>query len=205
MPANKLFFARYPIGNGQIYLSATGLENEDSNFGKHPVFVPLMFKIAFGSAKEQPIYYTATKDNVLESEKIELGANQSLKLVADNFEVIREMRQSNGKTLLYIADQVKRAGFYDVKKGDSTLAVVAFNDNRTESDMHYTAQSELQKLFGKQQVAFLDPKSDSIASAVSAKNNGTELWELCLILALVFIAIEILLVRFYHIQNHTNS
>jgi len=205
LPANKLFFARYPIGNGQIYLSATDLENEDSNFAKHPVFVPLMYKIAFASAKEQPVYYTATKDNVLESEKIELGANQSLKLVADNFEVIPEIRQSNGKTLLYIADQVKRAGFYDVKKGDSTLAVVAFNDNRTESDMHYTAQSDLQKLFGKQQVAFLDPKSDSIASAVSAKNNGTELWKLCLILALVFIAIEILLVRFYHIQTHTNQ
>ncbi|WP_316783259.1 BatA and WFA domain-containing protein [Pedobacter frigiditerrae] len=205
LPANQLFFARYPIGNGQVYLSATDLENEDSNFAKHPVFVPLMYKIAFASAKEQPVYYTATKDNVLESEKIELGANQSLKLVADNFEVIPEMRQSNGKTLLYIADQVKRAGFYDVKKGDSTLAVVAFNDNRTESDMHYTAQSDLQKLFGKQQVAFLDPKSDSIASAVSAKNNGTELWKLCLILALVFIAIEILLVRFYHIQTHTNQ
>jgi hypothetical protein len=204
LPANKLFFAKYAIKNGQVYLSATDLENEDSNFAKHPVFVPLMYKIAFASAKEQPIYYTATKDNVLESEKIVLGTNQSLKLVADNFEVIPEMRQSNGKTLLYIADQVKRAGFYDVKKGDTTLAVVAFNNNRTESDMHYTNQSDLQELFGKQQVAFLDPKSDTIATAVAAKNNGTELWKLCLILALVFIAIEILLVRFYHIQTPTN-
>ena len=201
LPANKLFFARYTIGNGQVYLSATDLENEDSNFAKHPVFVPLMYKIAFASAKEQPIYYTAMKDNVLESQKINLGANQSLKLVADQFEVIPELRQTNGKTLLYIADQVKRAGFYDLKKADSTLAVVAFNDNRTESDMHYTAQTDLQKLFGKQEVVFLDPKSDSIASAVSAKNNGTELWKLCLILSLVFIAIEIVLVRFYPIQK----
>lgn len=201
LPTNKLFFARYQIGNGQIYLSATGLENEDSNFAKHPVFVPLMYKIAFASAKEQPIYYTVKKDNILESEKIELGANQSLKLIADNFEVIPEMRQSNGKTLLYVADQIKRAGFYDIKKGDSILAVVAFNDNRIESDMHYSAQSDLQKLFGKQQVVLLDPKSDSIASFVSAKNNGTELWKLCLILVLVFIAIEILLIRFYRIQN----
>jgi hypothetical protein len=201
LPANKLFFARYPVGNGEIYLSATDLANEDSNFAKHPVFVPLMYKIAFASAKEQPIYYTAMKDNVLESQKIDLGANQSLKLVADNFEVIPELRQTNGKTLLYVADQVKKAGFYDVKKGDSTLAVVAFNDNRTESDMHYTEQADLQKLFGKQQIAFLNPKSDSIASAVAAKNNGTELWKLCLILTLVFLAIEIILVRFYHIKT----
>ncbi|MFD0941804.1 BatA domain-containing protein [Pedobacter boryungensis] len=201
LPAGKLFFARYPSGNGQIYLSATDLANEDSNFAKHPVFVPLMYKIAFASAKEQPIYYTAMKDNVLETQKIELGANQSLKLVADNFEVIPELRQTNGKTLLYVADQVKKAGFYDVKKGDSTLAIVAFNDNRAESNMHYTSQADLQKLFGKQQITFLDPKSDSIASAVGAKNNGTELWKLCLILTLVFLAIEIILVRFYHIRK----
>jgi hypothetical protein len=205
LPDNQLFFTKYPIRNGQVYLSATDLLNDNSNFAKHPLFVPLMFKIAFASVKEQPIYYTAMKDNVLESEKIELGTNQSLKLVADNFEVIPEMRQSNEKTLLYIADQVKSAGFYDVIKGDSTLAVIAFNDNRIESDMHYTAQTALKKLFGQKQVAFLDPKSDSIAAAVSAKNNGTELWKLCLILALVFMAIEILLVRFYYTQKHTNS
>jgi len=201
LPAGKLFFARYPIGNGQIYLSATDLTNEDSNFAKHPFFVPLMYKIAFASAKEQPIYYTVMKDNVLESQKIDVGANQSLKLVADNFEVIPELRQTNGKTLLYVADQVKKAGFYTIKKADSTLAVVAFNDNRTESDMHYTAQEDLQKLFDKQQITFLNTKSDSIASAVAAKNNGTELWKLCLILTLVFLAIEIILVRFYHISK----
>lgn len=205
LPANKLFFARYPFKNGQIYLSASGLANDDGNFAKHSVFVPLMYKIAFASAKEQPAYYVVMKDNVLESEKINLGANQSLKLVADNFEIIPELRQSNGKTLLYVADQIKRAGFYDVKKGDSTLAVVAFNDNRTESDMHYNGQADLEKLFNKKQVTFLDPKTDSVASAVSSKNNGTELWKLCLILALVFLAIEILLIRFYHIQIHKNS
>jgi len=201
LPANQLFFARYPTRNGQVYLSATDLESDDSNFAKHPVFVPLMYKIAFASVQEQPIYYTAMKDNVLESQKIDLGANQSLKLVADQFEIIPELRQINGKTLLYVADQVKKAGFYTLKKTDSTLAVIAFNDNRAESDMHYATQTDVQKLFDKQQVAFLDPKSDSIASAVSAKNNGTELWKLCLILALVFLAIEILLVRFYTVHK----
>lgn len=205
LPANKLFFARYPSRSGQLYLAATDLENEDSNFAKHPVFVPLMYKIAFASAKEQPIYYTAMRDNVLESQKINLAANQSLKLVADQFEVIPELRQTEGKTLLYVADQVKNAGFYTLKKADSTLAVVAFNDNRTESDMHYSTQSDLQKLFGKQDVVFLDPNIDRMSTAVTAKNNGTELWKLCLILSLVFIAIEIILIRFYHIQKQTNS
>ena len=205
LPANQLFFARYSVGNGQIYLSATALNNEVSNFSTHPLFVPLMYKIAFTSVKEQALYYTLMKENVLESKKIDLATNQSLKLVADGFEIIPEIRNINGKTLLYVADQVKKAGFYDVKKGDSILSVIAFNDNRSESDMHYAIPSDLQKIFGKQPITFLDSKSDSITSAVAVKNNGTELWKLCLILSIVFLAIEILLIRFYNIHKQTNS
>ncbi|MDQ7949666.1 MAG: hypothetical protein REI93_12515, partial [Pedobacter sp.] len=195
LPANSLFFARYQVGNGVAYLSATGLDERNGNFAKHPVFVPLMYKIAFSSAKDQPIYYTALKDNVLESQSINLGANQSLKLVADGFEIIPEVSQRNGKARLYVADQVKKAGFYAVKKGDSVLSVVAFNDNRKESNMHYSSTDDLRKLFSREQVTILDPRKDHVANAVSAKNKGTELWKLCLILALVFIATEILLVR----------
>lgn len=205
LPANQLFFARYSIGNGQIYLSATALNNEVSNFSTHPLFVPLMYKVAFTSVKEQALYYILLKENVLESKKIDLATNQSLKLVGDGFEIIPEIRNVNGKTLLYVADQVKKAGFYELKKGDSTFSVVAFNDNRSESDMHYATQSDLQKIFGKQPITFLDSKSDSITSAVAAKNNGTELWKLCLILSIVFLAIEILLIRFYNIHKQTNS
>ena len=134
-----------------------------------------------------------------------MTTNQSVKLVADGFEIIPELRNTNGKTLLYVADQVKKAGFYDVKKGDSTLAVIAFNDNRSESDMHYNSEPDLQKLFGKQAITFLDSKSDSIASDFTAKNNGTELWKLCLILSIVFLAIEILLIRFYNIHKQTST
>lgn len=205
LPANKLFFARYPQKSGQIYLAATGLNAGDGNLPEHPVFVPLMYKIAFASIREQPLYYTIMKDNVIENSKINLNANQSLRLVANNFEVIPEIRQSNEKTRLYTADQVKKSGFYDLKQADSLISVIAFNDNRIESDMHYDEQSDLAKLVNKDQVAILDPDKDPIAAAVSAKNNGTELWKLCLILSVIFLAIEILLVRFYHINNNSHS
>jgi hypothetical protein len=205
LPANSLFFARYPQKSGSAYLAATGLGSADGNLAEHPVFVPLLYKIAFASVREQPLYYVVSKDNVLESNKINLYKDQSLKLVADKFEVIPEIRQSNGKTLLYTADQVKRSGFYDLRQADSLLSVIAFNDNRMESDMHYDEASDLNKIIDKQQINLLDPAVDSMGSFVSAKNNGTELWKLCLILSVIFLAVEILLVRFYHIKQHTNS
>ncbi|ETZ23356.1 BatA domain-containing protein [Pedobacter sp. V48] len=198
LPLNRFLFAKYTAGAGKIYLSSSSLDIKDSNLPKHPVFVPLMYKIAFASAKEQPLYYTIGLNNLLESEKISLLATQSLKLVSDNFEVIPEVRQTAGKTLLYVADQVKKSGFYELKKTDSVLAVVAFNDNRTESDMHYTAEKELNNLFGKQKVAVFNSKKDAQSLNIEGKNSSSELWKLCLILAIVFLAGEILLIRFFN-------
>lgn len=205
LPANQFFFAKFSKGSGAFFLAATGLNADDTNFAKNTLFVPLLYKIAFASVREQPIYYVTTQSNTLEVAKTNVGTNQSLKLVADGFEIIPEISQANGKTLLYTADQIKTAGFYEVKQSDSTLAVVAFNDNRVESDMHFDERAQLEKLFAKKQVTFLDQKSDSVANAIHSKNSGTELWKLCLILSLVFLAGEILLIRFYHTKNHTNS
>ena len=206
LPLNKLLFAKYTVGAGKIYLSASSLDIKDNNLPKHPVFVPLMYKVAFASAKEQPLYYTIGLNNLLESEKISLLANQSLKLVSDNFEVIPEVRQTPGKTLLYVADQVKKSGFYELKKADSVLVVVAFNDNRTESDMHYATENELSSLFGKQKVAVFNSKKDAQSLNIETKNSSSELWKLCLILAIVFLAGEILLIRFFNnIKNIERS
>ncbi|WP_316749558.1 BatA domain-containing protein [Pedobacter gandavensis] len=199
LPLNQTLFARYPSGAGDIYLSASSLKPEDSNLSRHPVFVPLLFKVAFSSAKEQPMYYTAGKDDLLEQQKTTVGANQSLILKsADGQEIIPEIRQTPGKTLLYIADQIKKTGFYDLKRTDSVLAVLAFNDDRRESDMNYINDQKLKDLFAGQQVAMHNSQKDALSLNIQAKNSSIELWKLCLILTVVFLAIEILLIRFFN-------
>lgn len=198
LPLGQFLFARYPSGAGAMYLSASSLDPKDGNLSRHPVFVPMMFKIAFSSVKEQPLYYTSGESDLLEHQKISLGANQSLTLKSDGIEVIPEVRQIPGKTLLYVADQIRKPGFYDLKKADSVLAVVAFNDNRKESDMHYATDQSLTDLFGREKIALYNSQKDALSLNIQAKNNSIELWKLCLILAVVFLAIEILLIRFFN-------
>ena len=202
LPAGKTYLARYPVSGGQVFLSATGLLEEEGNLSKHPLFVPLMYKIAFESAKDQPLSYTIAKDNVITLPSVKLGANQSLKLIGDGFDVIPDVSNQNGNTLLFVADQIKKSGFYQVKKSDSTLAVVAFNDNRSESNMVYDDQNTLEEKFGPQKILFIDAKKQNVSSAIAEKNNGSELWKLCLILSLIFIAAEVILIRFFKPQMH---
>ncbi len=204
LAGNQLFFAKYKNQSGQIYLSATALNNTDSNLPNHPIFVPLMYKIAFSAAKEQALYAVIGNNNVLEIAKQNLGQNQSLKLVAPNFYAIPEIKQSEGKTLLYVADQVKKTGFYTVKIVDSVLAEIAFNNNKAESDMHYTEEDALQKQFGKQKITFINQNKNILTSALPLKNKGAEIWKLCLILSLVFLSIEMILIRFFKVKKHVN-
>jgi hypothetical protein len=205
LPLNRFLLAKYQLSAGKVYLSAVSLDPKDGNLARNPIFVPLLFKIAFASSREQPYYYTVGKSEVLESSPVSLRANQSLKLVSDHFEVIPELRQTPGKTLLYVADQVKKSGFYTLQQADSVLSVLAFNDDRSESDRRYATENELKALLGKQQVAFYQAEKDGLSMGIAMKNNPTELWKLCLILAVVCLAMEILLIRFFNPIKKTKT
>jgi hypothetical protein len=203
LPGRKSFFSKYGIGNGQVYLSASGLNTNDGNLARHPVFVPLIYRLALSGANESPLYYNLGNDNALASKKITLGKNQNLKITADRFEAIPEIRQANGKTLIYIADQIKNAGFYNLKLVDSLLAVYSFNNGRTESDMHYLSKAELDQLAGKSNLKIFDTDKDAVKLIAGTNKIGQTLWKLCLILSLIFIAAEILLIRFFNNTKRT--
>jgi hypothetical protein len=196
LPAGQPFFSRYRLGAGQLYLSASSLKAEDNNLPRHPVFVPLLYKIAFTSMQDHPLYYTIGKNNVLTTPALSLNPNQSLRLRSGKEEVIPEVRQAPGKTLLYIADQIRASGFYELLKADSLLSIYAFNESPAESDLHYATDEELERLFGKKSLTISGAGANS--SPAVMENNHTELWKLCLVLCAVFLAAEALLIRFFN-------
>jgi hypothetical protein len=98
--------------------------------------------------------------------------------------------------VLYTSDQVQQNGTYDLKRQDSTIAVLAFNDNHSESDLSYFTESDLIKFMPKA-TNILHGGKGSLKNAVSEINIGLQLWKLCIILALIFLAAEIVLLRYY--------
>ena len=203
LPGGKLFFSKYGIGSGQVYLSATGLNANDGNFARHPVFVPLMYRLTLNSGLDDALYYNLGNDRALASKQLTLGKNQTLKLTAKNFEIIPEVRQAGGKTLIYTADQIKLPGFYNLNLADSLIGVYSFNIGRTESDMHYLSKTELDKLAEKSNLKIYDTDKDAVKLIAGSNKIGQTLWKLCLILSLIFIAAEILLIRFFNNPKKT--
>ena len=190
------FWAGYNSGAGKVYVSAVPLAEDFSNLPRHALFVPVMFRIALLSGREQPLFYSMGHDDVIETMPIQSSEKQLLKLTKAGKSIIPDVRQQEGSTLLYVSDQLQETGLYDLKKQDSVVAVMAFNDNRAESDMSYYTSGELDNIVPEAKGVIQTTKA-SLKDVIGTANFGVQLWKLCIILALVFLAIEILLIKFY--------
>ncbi|MCO5934777.1 BatA domain-containing protein [Mucilaginibacter sp. RB4R14] len=184
------------LGRGRVYVAAVALDEVYSNLPVHALFVPVMLRIALLSGHDQPLFYTAGNNEPIETVPLQSTEKQLVKLVKDKQTIIPEVKQQEGSTVLYLPDQLTETGIYDLKKQDSTAAVLAFNDNRSESDLSYLTSAELEKLFPKN-AFLLNANKLNAESLTGAANSGLQLWKLCIILVLIFLAAETLLIRYY--------
>ncbi|MCC8410066.1 BatA and WFA domain-containing protein [Mucilaginibacter sp. UR6-1] len=196
LPGGETFWSGYKSGSGMVYIAAVPLNDDFSNLQRHGLFVPLLYRIALLSGHNLPLFNTLGSGESVETIPLRSTEKEVLKLSSDGYEIIPDVRQQDGSTRLYVADQLQQPGLYNLKKGDSAAAVLAFNDNRRESDLSYLTPAELQKLLrlaGGRVIGANKP----VASAINEANYDTQLWKLCIILALIFLAAEIALIRFY--------
>ncbi|XHR97579.1 hypothetical protein ACFJIV_13500 [Mucilaginibacter sp. UC70_90] len=190
------FWEGYNSGKGNVYICAVPLNEEFSNLSRHALFVPVLFRMALLSGHDQLLFYTLGADESFEMQPVQTTEKQLLKLSKGDQNIIPDVKQQEGTTLLYVSDQLREPGIYSLKKQDSTLAALAFNDNRAESDMSYFTATDLEKLLPNAK-PLLTAGNSSLKSVVAESNFGTQLWKLCIILALIFLLAEILLIRFY--------
>ncbi len=106
------------------------------------------------------------------------------------FSIIPQLRNINNEMLLFTGAADVKAGNYLLTKGAEVFSALSFNDNRKESIQDYYSTSELEE-YG----LVLNPDKVSVSDALYRAYSGRPLWKYFLILALVFIAAEVFLLR----------
>ncbi len=194
------FLSKYSFGKGKVYLSAVGSSNMFSNFAKHALFVPTLYKIAIYSQTTSPLFYTIGNNEVIESKNVQNGENAfHLKNVDNSFDVIPEHKNVDTRLLIYTHDQITSAGNYQLLAGKDVLLGTGFNFNRKESDLTCYTLDELSEQINKsdlQNFNVLEAAQKSLTGTLTEFDQGKKLWKLCIILALVFLAAEVMLLRF---------
>ena len=196
-----LFLADYDSWKGHTYLCAVPLDESAGNFQLHALFIPTVYKIALYSVPQTRLFYTIGLDEAIEIQGLRLKGDQPLKISAwdGSFEIIPEQQSEEGKIRLFVHDQIVKSGIYKVKQADSTLAVLAFNYNRTESPNNFETADQLKEMLetsGWNNSTVLDGSVKELRQAVMQLDEGQPLWKIFIILALLFLLAEVLLIRF---------
>ncbi len=195
------FVTKNRIGQGNIYICAAPLDDKISTLARSgEIFVPMLYKMAISSAKEWKIGYTIGKDDYLEADSKGIIGEKAYKMKGSKEEFIPEQRIVAGKAILGVKEGIKEAGFYDLfTRPDSILYKFGFNYDRRESVLDYYDIKSLKTYERKNLKVFDETIEANFTAIVGERNQGVTLWRWCLIFALIFLAIEINLLRFWKV------
>ena len=188
--------SNYQLQNGEIYISYLPLENEASNLTKHALFLPYLFKTALLSSKEQLLFKTIGKENQIRMNSINISEKDKIVITGDKVEIIPEVVKTPSKAILNYADQLIKPGFYQVKLRDTIVNTFGLNEDRAESPLVFYSEQDIESIFKTKNI--LNSKSETINQQMQSINRGFSLWKICIILTIIFLLLEVLLIRFFN-------
>ena len=186
-------------GSNKCFVFASSLTDAFGNFKSNALFSSVLLRIAEMSQRRYPIALTIGSElqfpvfHVPESE-------EPLKLKTEEMEFIPEV--SREKDLSYISISKRsvsadlKSGLYEIYKG-KTLGYMALNYKRSESDVKTMKQREIETAFSEKGIANVSFASlkDASEAALIKIEKPKEYWRIFLVLALLFLLVEMSLLK----------
>ncbi len=174
--------------NQNVYLFSSSLSQENSNFTNSPLVVPSFYRIAKQSLPLADLFYTIGEQNEYAVD-ITLPQDHILSLRNENTDFIPLQRNSSNKVLITTTDQPETAGTYGIYDKENLVEYVSYNYNRDESSMRFQNAADWP---GTTNYNSIDALFEKVAQDSSMQNY----WKWFVIFALLFLAIEIVLLKF---------
>lgn len=185
---------------GIIYVCGTSLNEEASDLVKNAeIFVPMIYKMAIAGVGSKQLSYTISNHTILET-KLKGPAGDEVFTMKSEAEFIPGQRTINNRLYLETGDQIRKAGFVKLFYKEDTLATFAFNYDRRESDTRVLSSDEIENLLGENPLGIRiiqETEQQDLSNSILAKDKGITLWKYFLLAALIFLLVEILLIRFW--------
>ncbi len=198
----QVFLKKFNSGNGKVYLFTSSLSASESNFSSHALFVPVFLRLALLSRQDGGNANIIGRDRSISIPiQIDLQGDKVAHLInkENQFDIIPEIKNIGRRSFLEIYDQIKDAGIYELNHNEKAIWNYAFNFDRKESDPKIYTIEELKNFTeqaGITQISFMEGGVKNFEKFISESEKGISLWKICILLALVFIGIEVLLLKF---------
>ncbi len=182
---------------GKFYLLATPLRQPYTDFYNHALFVPVMYRIAGSSRKNEARLYYTLRENFITLKVDSLMQDDPLRLKGAQ-EIVPAQRSVNEQVFLEIPKFSIDQGFYHVLSGSDTVGLIAFNLDKAESLLDQFTGEEVKSQMGEtDNISIFEATSaDAFSNEIKERYLGKPLWKYALMIALCFLLAEALLIRF---------
>lgn len=189
-------------GNSSNYLYTSSLDLSFGNFTQNAIFPSILLRMGELSKRKLPNFVIIGQDskilvyNTSNSEK-------PLRLVNKKVDFIPQYQRFNSKTSISIAgtEAIEKlvAGSYQIKDEDDEIDRIAINYDRKESSSEIMKEKDIIKSFEKAGIKNCTFKAaENGQSMMQLKlDKPFEYWRYFVILALVFLLIEMALLKFW--------
>lgn len=172
-----------------VFLFTASLSEENTNFIKSPLIVPALYNMAMQSQPQKQIYQLIG-ENTTYAISGEFNSQDIVHITdgEDSFIPIQEQKQ-NG-IWITTTDRPINAGNYRITKNENTLDWVSYNYPNLSKEIHYPDLSNWSSIMQTNSLEL--PNTEQSL----AKDSNT-LWKWFVIFALLFLGIEMLLLKYY--------
>jgi hypothetical protein len=190
------FLSRYDQ-RGKLYVVATALQQGQTDFFNHALFVPVMYRIASSSIRNESKLYYTLHESFINLRADSLQGEEPLRWVGEE-EIVPSQRKLNDQVIFDVPKFSITKGFYKIVANRDTVSLLAFNLDKEESLLdQYTAEDMKKLLGGSDRITIFKVGSqEAFSNEIKERYLGTSLWKYALLLALFFLLMEIVLIRF---------
>ena len=176
------------LSTNGIYLFTASIANQNSNFKQSPLIVPTFYKMGVNSLKRVGLYHTMGGQIRMDIAQ-KIAKDHILKVSKDGLDFIPQQRAHANKVSLTFNENPFEDGIYNILENGNILKKISFNYPRNESDLEFLDFNSIPAASKQSSIAalFQDLEND---------NSVTELWKWFVILAVLFILIEVLIIKY---------
>ncbi|WP_296383953.1 BatA domain-containing protein [Winogradskyella sp.] len=176
------------VGNSKVFAFSSALNNNNSNFKNSQLIIPVLYNMGLQSLKLSKLYYTISEPNSI-AIQTSIGQDDILTLNSEETSVIPLQKTYSKTVVLETEDFPNTAGILNVMNKDTSLQNLSFNFNRKESSLSYYDLDALKN-------TSVDSSLATTINTIKSSTTINALWKWFVIFALVFLIIEMLLLKY---------
>ncbi len=177
------------VQDNNVFIFTAPLNTENSNFINSPLIVPTLYNISRQSLQLPNLYYDIGRENRFDINTV-MQQDDILKLKSEDIDIIPQQQTFNSKVTVITNETPNIASTYAINNKTETIEHVSYNYSRDESDLNYMDIALLKE-------ATIGDSVPGLINELKSDLNINALWKWFAIFALVFLIIEMLILKYF--------